>query len=483
MAAPPRSSTRQGDIWVATSNSAFSSASDAYDDSDGVVELSPSLVPVQYFAPASWYSDNGSDLDLGSSAPALVSNGLAFQSGKSGTGYLLSQASLGGIGHRGARRALVLQRRRRRRGGGVRCHGVRAVPVRCRGRGHRPAQQHRRHVAHRHRWGGPPIVAGGLVWSIDTGNDTLDALDTGVGGLVQSLPLGSEANHFPTPSVADGLLLAPSSDQVHAFDGPAGLPPPPSPAPARAGYWTTASDGGVFSFGGAQFHGSMGGTHLVAPVVGMAATAGGGGYWLVASDGGIFAFGDAGFSGSMGGKHLAAPMVAIAAAPDGGYWTVASDGGVFAFGGAGYFGSTGGTHLAAPVVGMAPTSDGGGYWLVARDGGVFAFGDARFAGSMGGMRLAAPMVGIAPAPGGGYWTVASDGGVFAFGGAGYFGSMGGRALSEPVVAVTPTSDGEGYWEVASDGGIFAFGDAPFEGSVAGVRLVAPMVAMAAPPLP
>ncbi len=34
------------------------------------------------------------------------------------------------------------------------------------------------------------------------------------------------------------------------------------------------------------------------PVVGMAATPDGQGYWLVASDGGVFSFGDAGFHGS-----------------------------------------------------------------------------------------------------------------------------------------------------------------------------------------
>jgi hypothetical protein len=47
----------------------------------------------------------------------------------------------------------------------------------------------------------------------------------------------------------------------------------------------------------------------------MAATPGGGGYWLVASDGGVFSFGDATFLGSMGGQHLNAPIVGIAAVP------------------------------------------------------------------------------------------------------------------------------------------------------------------------
>ena len=66
----------------------------------------------------------------------------------------------------------------------------------------------------------------------------------------------------------------------------------------------------------------------------MAATPDGGGYWLVASDGGVFAFGDAGFHGSTGNIRLTKPVVGMAATPDGGgYWLVASDGGIFAFGG------------------------------------------------------------------------------------------------------------------------------------------------------
>ena len=55
----------------------------------------------------------------------------------------------------------------------------------------------------------------------------------------------------------------------------------------------------------------MGGRHLNAPIVGMAASATGNGYRLVASDGGVFCFGDAPYSGSEGGHHLKAPVVAI----------------------------------------------------------------------------------------------------------------------------------------------------------------------------
>ena len=38
------------------------------------------------------------------------------------------------------------------------------------------------------------------------------------------------------------------------------------------------------------------------------------GYWLVASDGGVFTFGDAEFSGSLGGMPLSAPVVGAAVA-------------------------------------------------------------------------------------------------------------------------------------------------------------------------
>jgi len=245
------------------------------------------------------------------------------------------------------------------------------------------------------------------------------------------------------------------------------------------GYWTTASDGGVFTFGQVGYHGSTGGTRLVRPVVGVAPTASSRGYWLVASDGGVFTFGDAVFHGSTGSVHLVKPIVGMAATPDGGgYWLVASDGGVFAFGDAGFYGSLGGTALNAPVVGMAATPDGGGYWLVASDGGIFTFGDAGFFGSTGSVHLARPIVGMAATPdGGGYWLVASDGGVFTFGNAGFSGSLGAVRLAEPIVGIGTPFGGRGYWLVASDGGVFAFGNAGFAGSMGGRRLNAPMVGM------
>ena len=253
------------------------------------------------------------------------------------------------------------------------------------------------------------------------------------------------------------------------------------PPASNQGTLLAARDGGVFAYGTAPFAGSLGGQHLNAPIVGVAATPDGQGYWLVGSDGGVFAFGDAPFDGSMGGQHLNAPIVGIAPTRDGrGYWLVASDGGVFSFGNASFHGSMGGSALNAPVVGMAAT-DHGGYWLVGSDGGVFSFGGADFYGSAGGTHLAAPVSGIAATVDGqGYWLVGSDGGVFTYGDAPYLGSVPGQGISgqPPVVGISGTPSGQGYWLVGTNGAVYAYGDATFLGAPNAARLVAPVSGIA-----
>ena len=80
--------------------------------------------------------------------------------------------------------------------------------------------------------------------------------------------------------------------------------------PQGDGYWLVAEDGGVFSFGAAQFHGSGAGYTLRGPVVGMIPTTTGNGYVLVVRDGGVLAFGDAPFLGSAAGRVLEAVAIA-----------------------------------------------------------------------------------------------------------------------------------------------------------------------------
>jgi len=293
---------------------------------------------------------------------------------------------------------------------------------------------------------------------------------TAVTGAISGTPTtaGTSTVHV---TVEDGILQTVSKTFTFVVS--------PAPAPS-SGYWTVASDGGIFSYGDAHFYGSMGGIPLNKPVVGMAATETGNGYWEVASDGGIFSFGTASFHGSMGGKPLNAPIVGMALdSATGGYWEVAADGGIFAFT-APFYGSMGGKPLNQPIVGMASTPTGGGYWLVASDGGIFSYGNAHFYGSMGGKPLNKPVVGMsATKTGKGYWEVASDGGIFSFGTASFHGSMGGKPLNKPMVGMALTSVTGGYRTVASDGGMFSF-DAPFYGSMGGKPLNKPMVGMAIP---
>jgi hypothetical protein len=253
---------------------------------------------------------------------------------------------------------------------------------------------------------------------------------------------------------------------------------PPPPAPGASGYWMVATDGGIFAFGDAAFHGSAGNIRLNKPIVGMSTTPSGNGYWLVASDGGIFSYGDAKFFGSTGNIALAKPIVGMTTTPSGnGYWMVASDGGIFAFGDAAFKGSTGNIRLNQPIVGMTTTPGGAGYWLVASDGGIFAFGDAAFKGSTGNIKLAKPITAMTSTrTGQGYWMTATDGGIFAFGDAGFKGSAAGQS-AKPIVAMTTSKTGGGYLMVASDGKVFSFGDAQKKGDLAGQGLAKPIIGM------
>jgi SpoIID/LytB domain protein len=237
------------------------------------------------------------------------------------------------------------------------------------------------------------------------------------------------------------------------------------PSGGLQGYWLLGSDGGIFSFGNAGFHGSMGGQPLNKPIITMASIPSGNGYWLVASDGGIFSF-DAPFFGSTGGIALNQPIVGMTPTPSGnGYWMVASDGGIFSFGDAKFLGSMGGKPLNKPIVGMASTPSGNGYWLVASDGGIFTFGDATFHGSTGGITLARPIVGMAPGPSNtGYWLMGSDGGIFAFD-VPFRGSLPGSNVSAEATAIKRTRTGNGYLVATATGGVYSFGDAPADGGM------------------
>jgi hypothetical protein len=252
-------------------------------------------------------------------------------------------------------------------------------------------------------------------------------------------------------------------------------------ASSASGYWMVASDGRVYSFGGAQFLGSARRSLAAGQTaVDLEPTPSNAGYWIVDAAGNVYGYGNAGYLGGVGPGALAPgeQVTSISTTPSGnGYWLFSTLGRVFPFGDARWFGDLRAVRLNGPVLDSIPTPSGNGYYMVASDGGIFAFGDARFAGSMGGTRLNAPVQSLVPDPdGAGYWLVASDGGVFAFD-APFRGSTGGIRLNAPVTGMVPF--GNGYLMVATDGGAFNFSNLPFSGSLGGSAPVQPIVSVAA----
>jgi hypothetical protein len=255
------------------------------------------------------------------------------------------------------------------------------------------------------------------------------------------------------------------------------------------GYWLVGADGGIFSFGSAQFHGSTGSLKLQRPVVGMTATSDRQGYWLEASDGGVFAFGDAGFYGSLPGlgfapagsvgsaPKLRAPIVGMVPSADGGgYFMVSSDGGVFAFGDAHFAGSCPGIGgCQGSAVAVIPDASGQGYWIATNNGNVYSFGGAPYLGSPG--IQGSPVTSAVRTPdGGGYWILLADGTVYSYGDAEYLGGASDLGGINPAAAIYATADGGGYWLSSASGAVDSYGDAPNEGGMAASHLNAPIVA-------
>lgn len=264
--------------------------------------------------------------------------------------------------------------------------------------------------------------------------------------------------------------------QITSFKHTAGMAlnePIVGGAHAAAGYWLTAGDGGVFTFNGAAFHGSMAGTPLSAPIVGIAGVKGGGGYWLVGADGGVFAFGNAQFHGSLPGSGTipSAPIVGIAEGPGvGSYYIVSAAGQVWGFPSSHWKGGLYGVAITlhSPIVGIESTLDGDGYYLLGADGGVFAsspdgvgvggrFGDARtdiIAPAL--LPISTPASGMAlNILESGYYFATHDGGVFSQGSS-FYGSLGGTRPSEQIVDILVAPDGLSYRLVGADAETWIF---------------------------
>ena len=308
---------------------------------------------------------------------------------------------------------------------------------------------------------------------------------------------GSSWAAFSNQSTSGGCLVATvTSSTVPTLAELTGTPvalvdipaAPTPPAPSH-GYWLVGSDGGIFSFGSAQFYGSTGSIKLQRPVVGIVPTKDDGGYWLDASDGGVFSYGDTQFYGSIPGlglhpagsglpDSLNAPIVGMVPSnDDNGYFMVASDGGVFAFGDAHFAGSCPGIGgCSGAAVSVMPDARGNGYWLVTQTGKVYTFGDAPYYGAPGS--TGSPVTSAVRTPDGkGYWILTANGTVYNYGDAANDGdATGAFGGLNPASAIFTTSDGSGYWIASANGTVDQYGDAPNDGGMSGASLNGAIIA-------
>ncbi|MGB6457657.1 MAG: PQQ-binding-like beta-propeller repeat protein [Streptosporangiaceae bacterium] len=202
-----------GTLYVATGNGAPTQG--PYDGSDSVTALTPQLKQVGIFAPADWRTLSADDLDLGSMSPALLADGQILQVGKSGTGYLLNSAHLGGVGGQIAAAPVCAAFGAAAISGSivyVPClTGLAAVStagsrIRVDWRG--PADV----------WGSP-VVGGGAVWVASPDSGVLDELSPATGQVRSQLRVAGALPHFVSPTLSGGLVLIGTLTGVTAVAG------------------------------------------------------------------------------------------------------------------------------------------------------------------------------------------------------------------------------------------------------------------------
>jgi outer membrane protein assembly factor BamB len=203
-----------GTIYVSAGNGAASET--RFDGSDSVTALTPRLKRIGIFAPSDWRTLSAGDLDLGSMTPALLPDGRILQVGKSGTGYLLTGARLGGVGGQVASGQVCAAF------GAAAVSGTMAY-VPCYGSGLAAVDTAGGKVAL--RWRGPasawgsPVIGGGAIWVADWQSGVLYELDQATGAVRQQIGMGGELPHFVSPALSGDLVLIGTTTGVTAVTG------------------------------------------------------------------------------------------------------------------------------------------------------------------------------------------------------------------------------------------------------------------------
>jgi polyvinyl alcohol dehydrogenase (cytochrome) len=247
-----------GHLFVETGNGSSTTA----DLQESVVELDPSVNVLAHWTPANWKALDTSDTDLGSMEPLQLPGGMLFVNGKDGVGRLISATALGTTGQ-------VFSAQLCSSGGAfgaslyhagviyVPCSGgLTAVSLAADSTSFTPLHSFSAPPGA----AGPPILAGGLVWSTGwRSSQILYGLDPSTGAVRFQQNMGT-FDHFATPSAGGGRLFVAAGSKVSALTI-AAFPPgttttlSSSANPATAGQAITLSaivapvpDGGTVAF-------------------------------------------------------------------------------------------------------------------------------------------------------------------------------------------------------------------------------------------
>lgn len=189
-----------GNVYVAVGNGAAGGddPNAAYDHSDAILKLTPTLTLAGFFAPADWRTQNAGDVDLGSTGPTLLPGGLVLAIGKSPTVYVARQASLGGVGGQ-----LATTKVCKGFGGTAQAAGTVVLPCTDGVRGVTVGPDGRVTV----RWhaakavNGSPVVGGGAAFVLAPKAGVLHALSLSDGRDLGSVTLPDPTTRFATPAL------------------------------------------------------------------------------------------------------------------------------------------------------------------------------------------------------------------------------------------------------------------------------------------
>jgi hypothetical protein len=155
------------------------------------------------------------DLDLGSTSPALLSDGRILQVGKSGVGYLLNSAHLGGVGGQ------IAQGRVCAAFGGPAVSGDTAYVPCITGLAAVDTAGSRVSV----KWRGPanvwgsPVLGGGAVWVASPDTGVLYELSPRSGRVRHQIRVARALPHFVSPALSGRLVLVGTMTGVVAVSG------------------------------------------------------------------------------------------------------------------------------------------------------------------------------------------------------------------------------------------------------------------------